>query len=80
MVHAFFDADGVRYANRFVRTPKFLAEQSIGGPLLGAHGLAARNDIDVSSLDAGLANTSLVFHGGRLFALEELHAPFRIAL
>lgn len=68
MVHAFhIEERRVRYLNRYVRTPKFLAEQRAGGALRPGEGH-----------DGGLANTNIVWHGGRLLALEENHAPIEI--
>ena len=65
MIHAFTLADGrAGYSNRWVRTPKFVAERQAGRAL------------DVP--DGGVANTNIVWHAGRLLALEEAHAPIEI--
>jgi carotenoid cleavage dioxygenase-like enzyme len=73
MVHAFaFDDGRVRYANRWVRTAKWLAEREAGRPLLAGFGLAPEG------LNSGVANTNIVAHGGRLLALEEAHPPIEL--
>lgn len=75
MVHAFTLAEGrAHYRNRWVRTDKWRAENLAGRPLLPDYprptlrGLAIRN--------SGVANTNVVWHAGRLLALEEGHLPF----
>lgn len=75
-----FQEGGIHYRNRYVRTPKYLAEtaarrivyrsfgQNIpGGPL--------RN---IGRLPANAANTSLVWHGGHLLALWEGGRPWKL--
>lgn len=70
MIHAFTLRDGrAGYRNRWVRTPKFLAEQQAGHALSGD---------DARLQDDGVANTNIVSHAGRLLALEEAHAPIEI--
>lgn len=79
MVHALtFDEGGVRYRNRWVRTPAFLAEERAGRALYGGLGeLHVPDPADVG--DAGLvknpANTNLVRHAGRTLALWEGGPP-----
>lgn len=77
MVHAFTLQDGhAQYRNRWVRTHKWRAENAAGRPLLPAYpkpalpGFAIRN--------TGVANTNVVWHAGKLLALEEGHLPFEI--
>ncbi|WP_270937749.1 carotenoid oxygenase family protein [Falsiroseomonas oryzae] len=77
MVHAFTLSDGrAAYRNRWVRTHKWRAEHAAGRPLLPCYprpslpGLAIR--------DTGVANTNVVWHAGRLLALEEGHLPFAL--
>ena len=68
MIHAFTLRDGrAAYRNRWVRTPKFLAERQAGRALGGA-----------LFREGGLANTNILAHAGRLLALEEAHAPIEI--
>jgi len=75
MLHAFAIADGkARYANRWVRTPKWTAERAAGHALF--RGFGAK--LDGAPGDSGVANTNIVAHAGRLFALEEAHPPTEI--
>lgn len=76
MVHAFQLTDGeVRYRNRYVRTPKFEVENAASRALFGTFGNPTTSDPSVHGKDSGLANTNIVFHAGRLLALEEAHQP-----
>ncbi len=77
MLHAIrFGQGRASYRNRWVRTPRFLAEREAGRPLFAGFGQplseAAR------PLDTGVANTHVLSHAGRLLALEEAHLPTRI--
>ena len=79
MLHAFHLHEGrVSYRNRWVRTPKWEMENANGeglsGGLLGRH----LTDPALLALDSTVANTNVVWHGGRLLALEEAHAPFEV--
>ncbi|HEX7946055.1 MAG TPA: carotenoid oxygenase family protein, partial [Phenylobacterium sp.] len=80
MIHAFAVGDGrVSYRNRWVRTEKWKLENAAGRALFGTSG--APNDRDASVMGAavnGSANTNLVFHAGRLLALEEGFGPIEV--
>jgi carotenoid cleavage dioxygenase len=78
MIHGVFVEDGkARYRNRYVRTPKWRDENAAGRALFG--GFDPRlTDPSVAGHDSGVANTNIVWHGGRLLALEEGHAPFEM--
>jgi carotenoid cleavage dioxygenase len=79
MVHGFFVEDGkVSYRNRYVRTPKWEAEHKAGKSLFGTFGNPMTTDPSVMGMDSGVANTNIVWHAGRLLALEEGHQPFEI--
>jgi carotenoid cleavage dioxygenase len=74
MVHAIRIEDGrVSYRNRWVRTARFQAERDAGRKLFHGFGPGP------AGVDSGVANTNIVFHGGRLLALEEAHLPMRLA-
>lgn len=75
-----FNDDGIHYRNRYVRTPKYLAETAAqrivyrgfghnapGGPLKNA-----------GRVPANAANTSLIWHGGHLLALWEGGRPWEL--
>jgi carotenoid cleavage dioxygenase-like enzyme len=76
MMHGFFVEDGkVRYRNRYVRTPKWKLENAAGRRLFGAMGNPATTDPSALGKDGGVANTNIVWHAGKLMALEEGHPP-----
>jgi carotenoid cleavage dioxygenase len=79
MIHGVFVEDGkVRYRNRFVRTPKWTTENAAGRRLFGTFGNPATTDPSVFGQDGGVANTNILWHGGKLLALEEGHMPFEM--
>jgi carotenoid cleavage dioxygenase-like enzyme len=79
MVHAFQIADGrVSYHNRWMRTEKFERERAAGRALFGTFGNPATSEPEVYGVRYHVANTNVVWHGGRLFALEEFNPPFEI--
>ena len=78
MIHAFFVEGGkVAYRNRYVRTPKWRIEHAAGKALFGGFDPRAA-DPSVMGKDSGVANTNIVWHAGRLMALEEAHKPFEL--
>ena len=79
MVHAFFIDNGeVAYANRWARTPKWALENQAGRALFGTYGNPATSDPSVIGRSTSTANTSMLWHGQRLFALGESHQPFEL--
>jgi len=79
MLHAFHLENGrASYRNRWIRTPKWLAEHDAGRALFGGFGRKLA-DAPADLTDGGVANTNIVFHAGRLLALEEAHLPTEIA-
>jgi carotenoid cleavage dioxygenase-like enzyme len=72
-----FDFHGGRvdFRQRWVRTEKFLLEQSAGKALFGAYRNPLTDDASVSGRARGTANTNIVFHAGRLLALKEDSPP-----
>jgi len=76
MIHGFFVEDGkVSYRNRYVRTPKWQMEHAAGRSLFGNFGNPLSSDPAAAGKDSGVANTNIVWHAGRLLALEEGHQP-----
>lgn len=79
MIHGFKIENGlVAYKNRFIKTVKYEFEKKEGRSLFNP-----LNPLDVDPLVAGVktdgvANTNIVWHGNKLLALEEAHAPFEI--
>jgi len=80
MVHGFYVEDGaVKYRNRYVRTPKWELEHEHGRSLFGG-GNPMHNDPLAAGNEGGVANTNILFHAGKLLALEEGHHPFEVDL
>jgi len=79
MIHAFHIENGnVAYKNRWVRTPKWELENQEGEGLSGTFGDPRSNDPRIIALHSTVANNNVVWHGGKLLALEEVHAPFAL--
>ena len=79
MLHAFHLENGrASYRNRWVRTPKWQAEHDAGRALFGGFGRKLPDTPADITNDGGVANTNIIFHGGRLLALEEGHMPTEI--
>lgn len=79
MVHGFYVADGkVSYRNRYVHTPKWELEHEHGRSLFGTFGNPMTTDPLAVGNEGGVANTNIVWHAGRLMALEEGHHPFEM--
>jgi all-trans-8'-apo-beta-carotenal 15,15'-oxygenase len=85
-----FDGDGlvskfvidngeVRFRSRYVRTPKFLAEErGRGATVRGLYSDAKGLRHNVGRYPADVANTHAVAHGGRLLALSDVGRPWEI--
>lgn len=79
MLHAFtFGKGRVGYKNRYVRTPKWELENKAGKALFGTFGNPMTTDSSALGQDSGVANTNVIWHAGRLLALEEGHQPFEV--
>ena len=77
MVHGFYVADGkVSYRNRYVQTPKWKLENEQGRVLFGTMGNPMTTDPVAQGNEGGTANTNIIWHAGKLLALEEAHHPF----
>ncbi|MBX3486083.1 carotenoid oxygenase family protein [Phenylobacterium sp.] len=79
MVHAFRIAHGrVGYRNRWVRTGRWVRENAAGRALFATAGPFGDDPEAGPRPPDGVANTSLVWHAGRLLALEEGAPPVAI--
>ena len=79
MLHMFVIEDGrVRYRNRWVRTVKWQLERRERRSLYNPFNPMDNDPITQGVDEDGLANTNVVWHGGKLLALEEGHPPFEI--
>lgn len=85
-----FDSDGmiarttfidgkVHFANKFVRTPKYVDETAAGKALYRGFGGAPKgNFFKRLSPPANPANTGLIMHGGKFLALNEGGKPYAV--
>ncbi|ARN75708.1 carotenoid oxygenase family protein [Oceanicoccus sagamiensis] len=82
MVHAFeFNNGKVSHKNRWARTERFKIERKLGGSYFsGMNPLETDPKLlnFVLTDKEGVANTSIIYHGGRLLLLEEGHLPFEM--
>jgi len=72
---------GVRYTNRFVRTREFVREERAGRMLYRSFGTNLPGGVPANLLRLAFknaANTNVIWHGGRLLALWEAAAPYRL--
>lgn len=76
MVHGFFIEDGrVRYRNRWVRTAQYEAQRKAGRRLYSTAFGPEPVDPSVAGKARNVANTNIVPHAGKLFALDEGSSP-----
>lgn len=73
-----FDQGHVDYRSRYVHTERFLAERAARRGLFGVYRNPYTDDPSVSGKSAGTANTSVLWHGGKLLALKEDSLPIEL--
>ena len=79
MIHAFhFENGKVSYKNRWIQTSKWKQERKAGKSLVNLLNPMEPDPLWNPEGEDGTANTSIIFHGDRLLALEEGHPPFEI--
>ena len=79
MIHGFYVADGkVAYRNRYIRTPKWELENEHGRAMFGSMGDPRTTDPLAMGNEGGTGNTNILWHAGKLLALEEGHHPFEM--
>ncbi|MEI9963947.1 MAG: carotenoid oxygenase family protein [Caulobacteraceae bacterium] len=79
MISLFRFEDGhVDYKSRYVRTERFLAERKARKSLFGVYRNQFTDDPSVAGADRTVANTSPIWHAGRLFATKEDGLPYEI--
>lgn len=79
MVHGFRIEDGrVHYRNRFVRTQRFLTERAAGEALFGIGETVGQAGPDprIEGVSGNPANTNVLAHAGRVYALCEGGEPY----
>ncbi|MBB5499401.1 carotenoid oxygenase family protein [Paraburkholderia sp. MM5384-R2] len=67
---------GASYRSRYVQTDRFKAETRAGRSLFGQYRNPWTDDPSVTGMDRGTANTTPLFHAGRLLALKEDSRPY----
>jgi carotenoid cleavage dioxygenase len=70
-----FENGHVDYRSRFVRTQRFKAQHQAREALFGTYRNPRTDDATVKGLSRGTANTSVIFHHGKLMALKEDSPP-----
>ena len=76
MIHSVrIDVGRADLKTRYVRTAKYRAEHAARRALFGAYRNPFTDDASVAGMDRGTANTSLLWHGGKLLALKEDSRP-----
>jgi carotenoid cleavage dioxygenase-like enzyme len=80
MLHAFrIEGGRVSHRNRWVRTAHWKAERAAGRSLFDGFGRPRPTSGPLAEIaNEGAANTHVIWHAGRLLALEEAHLPFEI--
>ncbi|MEU5041728.1 carotenoid oxygenase family protein [Streptomyces griseorubiginosus] len=79
MIHMVrFDHGHADLRTRYVRTQRFLLERQARKALFGAYRNPYTADPSVRAVDDGNANTSVVWHAGRLLALKEAALPYEL--
>lgn len=73
-----FQGGHADFKSRYVRTERFLAERKARRSLFGLYRNAYTDHPSVAGLGRGTANTTAVWHAGRLFALKEDSRPYEI--
>ena len=73
-----FDNGHVDYRQRYVITDRLRADRAARRSLFGAYRNPYTDDPSVRSVERGTANTTPLFHGGRLFALKEDSRPVEL--
>ncbi|QCI13101.1 carotenoid oxygenase family protein [Pseudomonas putida] len=59
------------YQCRYVRTPRFLAEQAAGRSIFGDYRNPYTDDPAAAGIERGTGNTNMIMHAGHLLALKE---------
>lgn len=70
-----FHKGRVDYRTRYVRTPRFIAEEQAGRSLFGAYRNPCDDDPSVRGVSRMIANVTTMAHGGKFMALKEDSRP-----
>ncbi|MEV7978548.1 carotenoid oxygenase family protein [Streptomyces sp. NPDC086519] len=79
MVHMVrFDNGHADLKTKYVRTQRFQLERQARQALFGAYRNPYTDDPSVAGIDDGNANTSVIWHAGKLLALKEAALPYEL--
>jgi carotenoid cleavage dioxygenase len=79
MAHMFrFENGHVSYRSRWIRTARFLAQEKARRSLFGRYRNRYTAAPEAEGVSPGTANTSMLFHAGRLTALKEDDLPYEV--
>lgn len=79
MIHMVrFDNGHADLKTRYVRTKRFELERQARKALFGAYRNPYTDDPSVFGIDDGNANTSVIWHAGKLLALKEAALPYEL--
>jgi carotenoid cleavage dioxygenase len=79
MAHMFrFKGGQVDYVSRWVRTARFEGQEKARRSLFGRYRNRYTNDPSVEGISNGAANTTAVFHAGKLLVLKEDDLPYAL--
>jgi carotenoid cleavage dioxygenase-like enzyme len=68
----------VSYKSRYVKTEKYLVEAKADKSLFGSYRNPYTDDESVAGMDRTTANTTVLYHAGKLFALKEDGLPYEL--
>lgn len=72
MLHMFSIYNGkISYRNRWIRTERFKLERQVGKALFSSFSSISSQDPSIEETSHNTANTNIIWHGGKLLALEE---------
>src|SRR5262249_29366753 len=80
MAHMFrFHADGqVDYLSRWVRTERYKLQEQARRPLFGRYRNRYTNDPVAAGANGGAANTTMMYHAGKVLVLKEDDLPYEV--
>jgi carotenoid cleavage dioxygenase len=79
MAHMFRFEDGqVDYLSRWVRTKRFVLQEKAQRSLFGRYRNRYTNDPSVEGVSMGTANTTMIFHAGKVLVLKEDDLPYEV--
>jgi carotenoid cleavage dioxygenase len=79
MAHMFrFEGGQADYLSRWVRTERFVLQEKARRSLFGRYRNRYTNDPSVKGAHMGTANTTMIYHAGRVLVLKEDDLPYEV--